>query len=265
MPRYFIRISYKGTQYHGWQVQPNAVTVQEKLNHALSTLFREQIETLGAGRTDSFVHASYFIAHFNTSKVDITDNPYIIHKINCILPTDITAYSIKPVSDATNARFDAISRTYNYFIHTSKSSFINEFSYHFKGVLNVDDIKKAIPTLFNHTDFTSFSKLHTDVKTNNCKIEAAEWIEYAPDQYVFVIKADRFLRNMVRAIMGTLIDIGKGKVVPEQLDKIISCKNRSLAGTSAPPQGLFLANIEYPESVYKEDGAIEEYFPRFVL
>ncbi len=265
MPRYFIRISYKGTSYHGWQVQPNATSVQEKLNYALSTFLREPIESIGAGRTDTGVHASYFVAHFDSVKDDLQSSSNLIHKINCILPADITAYSIKRVDDSANARFDAISRTYNYFLHTTKNSYINDYSYHFKGQLNVERIKEALPILFDHTDFTSFSKLHTDVKTNNCTITRAEWIEYAPNQYVFVIQADRFLRNMVRAIVGTLLEVGKGKITPEQVHDIICGKDRALAGTSAPSQGLFLAKIDYPKGVYEEDANIEECFPRFVL
>lgn len=265
MPRYFIRIAYKGTGYHGWQVQPNAETVQEKLNYALSTFLREGIETIGAGRTDTGVHASYFIAHFDSVKDDLHTNSSIIHKLNCILPADITAYSIKKVADNANSRFDATSRTYNYFLHTSKDCYINDFSYHFKGMLNTESIRAAIPILFQHKDFTSFSKLHTDVKTNNCTITRAEWIEYAPGQHVFVIEADRFLRNMVRAIVGTLLEIGKGKLQPEQLHEVIEGKNRGLAGTSAPSQGLFLAKIGYPEEVYPQDENIEVCFPRFML
>lgn len=265
MPRYFIRISYKGSSYHGWQVQPNATSVQERLNYALSTFLRKPIDTIGAGRTDTGVHASYFIAHFDSVKEDLELSQHLIHKLNCILPADITAYSIKKVADTANARFDATSRTYNYFLHTSKNSYINDYSYHFKGSLDVERIRAALPILFEHTDFTSFSKLHTDVKTNNCTITHAEWIEYAPNQYVFVVQADRFLRNMVRAIVGTLLEVGKGKITPEQVHDIICGKDRALAGTSAPSQGLFLAKIDYPESTYKEDTDIEECFPRFVL
>jgi tRNA pseudouridine38-40 synthase len=265
MARYFIRISYKGTCYHGWQVQPNATTVQQKLNYALSTFLREPIDTIGAGRTDTGVHASYFIAHFDSAKDDLLSSQNLIHKLNCILPADITAYSVKKVEDSANARFDATSRTYNYFMHTSKNSYINDYSYHFKGNLDAERIKAALPILFEHTDFTSFSKLHTDVKTNNCTITRAEWIEYAPNQYVFIIEADRFLRNMVRAIVGTLLEIGKGKIEPQQMHDIISGKDRALAGTSAPSQGLFLAKIDYPQSVYVADTNIEECFPKFVL
>lgn len=265
MPRYFIRLSYKGTSYHGWQVQPNATTVQEKLNYALSTLLREPIDTLGAGRTDTGVHASYFIAHFDSQRNDLDNNQHVIHKINCILPEDITAYSIKQVANDANARFDATSRTYNYFLHTSKNSYINDYSYHFKGILNIQNIREALPILLVHNDFTSFSKLHTDVKTNNCKIEAAEWKEYAPNQMVFVVKADRFLRNMVRAIVGTLLEVGKEKISPQMVEDIITGKNRGLAGTSAPSQGLFLAKIDYPASIYAEDVNFKTIFPAFYL
>lgn len=265
MPRYFIRLAYNGTSYHGWQVQPNASTVQEKLNYALSTYLREPIETIGAGRTDTGVHASYFIAHFDSTAPNLEGCSNTIHKINCILPKDIVVYSIKEVSEGANARFDAISRTYNYFLHTDKSCFTNEFSTHFRGKLDVEAIRSAIPILFKHTDFTSFSKLHTDVKTNNCSISHAEWIEYAPGKYVFVVRADRFLRNMVRAIVGTLLEVGKGKLRPEELDTIIAAKDRSLAGTSAHSQGLFLAHIAYPKEVYAEDQHPDQSFPAFII
>lgn len=265
MARYFIRIAYKGSNYHGWQVQPNATTVQEKLNFALSTLLREPIDTLGAGRTDTGVHASYFIAHFDSQRTDLDQNEHIIHKVNCLLPDDITAYSIKQVADNVNARFDATSRTYNYFLHTQKNAYINSYSYHFRGQLSIDKIVETLPILLSYTDFTSFSKLHTDVKTNNCRIEHAEWIEYAPNQYMFIIKADRFLRNMVRAIVGTLLEVGKGKISPQQVAGIIEGKDRGLAGTSAPSQGLFLVKIDYPSSIYTEDTDYQAIFPQIKL
>lgn len=265
MSRYFIRISYKGTHYHGWQVQINAIAVQAKLNYALSTYLREPIETIGAGRTDTGVHASYFIAHFDSLRDDLDTNSLLIHKLNCILPSDITAYSIKKVASSVNARFDATSRTYNYFLHTVKNSFLNDYSYHFRGQLNIGLIQEAIPCLFEHTNFTSFSKLHTDVKTNNCTITHAEWIEYAPNQHVFVVQADRFLRNMVRAIVGTLLEVGKEKISPLQVHDIIVAKDRAHAGTSAPSQGLFLAKIEYPAEIYVEDADIKPVYPTFYL
>lgn len=265
MPRYFIRISYKGTAYHGWQIQPNATSVQERLNYALSTYLRENIEATGAGRTDSGVHASYFIAHFDSANEDLDSSKDFLYKVNCILPNDITAHSIKRVNDAANARFDAISRTYNYFIHTSKNSFLDTYSYHFKGILNISRIEEALPLLLKHTDFTSFSKLHTDVKTNNCKIFKAQWREYAPSQFVFTISADRFLRNMVRAIVGTLLEVGKGNIEPSAVDRIIEQKDRALAGTSAPAQGLFLAGINYPPNIYIETEAIAPVLPTFIL
>ncbi len=243
MNRYAIQISYNGGRYFGWQRQPKDISVQEVLEKAFSTILREEITITGAGRTDTGVHASFYIAHFDTEN-EIADPVQLTFKLNRFLPADIAIQKISPVKNDFHARFSAVSRTYKYFISTVKNPFTTETSFQYTVPLNVDLMNQAAKMLFEFTDFTSFSKLHTDVKTNNCKIYQAEW-EKQGDQLVFTIKADRFLRNMVRAIVGTLIEVGKGKISIEEFVEIIERKDRGEAGTSVPPQGLFLVDIEY--------------------
>jgi len=245
--RYFLQLSYKGTRYHGWQVQPNAVSVQEVMENALSTLLREKIAVVGAGRTDTGVHASYFILHFDLEK-DFPKNYDLVYKLNSFLPEDIAVQACWPVSEDAHARFSATSRTYHYFISTQKDPFSTESSYYYSLLLDVDKMNVAAQILFEYEDFTSFSRLHTDVKTNNCQIMQAEWKKEGT-QLIFVIKADRFLRNMVRAIVGTLLEVGKGKLSVEEFKQIIEKQDRGAAGASAPAHGLFLVDIEYPEEI----------------
>lgn len=249
--RYFIQLNYKGTNYHGWQIQPNAITVQEVLKNAFSIILKEDIEITGAGRTDTGVHASFFIAHFNSSRPDLHDDRKLLFKINGFLPKDIALQKIYRVTDNAHARFDAKSRTYHYHIHQEKDPFLLESSYFLSQKLDVDLMNNACELLLSHTDFTSFSKLHTDVKTNNCKITQAFWTQEG-HKLVFTITADRFLRNMVRAIVGTLIDIGKKKISLDDFVQIIESKNRSDAGVSVPAHGLYLENITYPDTIYKK-------------
>ena len=245
--RYFLQLSYKGTNYHGWQIQPNAVSVQEVMEDALSKILREKIAVIGAGRTDTGVHASFFILHFDTEN-GIPENLDIVYKLNSFLPSDIAVQKVWPVDDEAHARFSATSRTYHYFISTEKNPFVTETSYKYLKPLDVEKMNKAAQTLFNYTDFTSFSRLHTDVKTNNCKIMQAEWMR-SGEQLQFTIKADRFLRNMVRAIVGTLLEVGQGKLSISQFCEIIEKQDRGVAGASAPAQGLFLVDIEYPKNI----------------
>jgi len=247
--RYFIRLSYLGTNYCGWQIQPNGPTVQDVLKKAFSTVLQENIEITGAGRTDAGVHASYFIAHFDSVNNNLQENNKLLLKINGILPIDIAVQEIFKVKPDAHARFDATSRTYNYYIHQQKDPFLVETSWYFPYKLDIDKMNQAAEILCQFTDFTSFSKLHTDVKTNNCKIISAKW---TIDDYkiVFKITADRFLRNMVRAIVGTIIEIGKGKINLEEFVQIIENKNRSEAGMSVPPHGLVLSGIEYPDTLF---------------
>ncbi|MCK5169359.1 MAG: tRNA pseudouridine(38-40) synthase TruA [Bacteroidales bacterium] len=248
--RYFIQLSYKGTNYHGWQIQPNAISVQEVVTNAFSTILREGIEITGAGRTDTGVHASYFVAHFDSAINKLDLDKKFLFKLNSLLPKDIAIHQVSQVKNETHARFDATSRTYHYYIHQQKDPFLLESSYFLPQKLNIDLMNEACELLFQFTDFTSFSKLHTDVKTNNCKIIEAFW---SIDDYKlkFTITADRFLRNMVRAIVGTLIDVGKNKISLKDFIQIIEGKNRSDAGVSVPSHGLFLSNIVYPENIFK--------------
>lgn len=245
--RYFLQCNYKGTNYHGWQIQPNAISVQEVMEKSLSTILREKIAVVGAGRTDTGVHASFFILHFELTKGSIPEN--FIYKLNSLLPSDIAVQKIRKVENDDHARFSAISRTYKYYISIKKNPFTTDLCLKHIKPLDIEKMNKAATILFDYNDFTSFSKLHTDVKTNNCKICQAEW-KAENDQLIFTIKADRFLRNMVRAIVGTLLEIGNGKLSIEQLNTIIEKKDRGSAGASVPAQGLFLVDIEYPENIW---------------
>lgn len=247
--RYFIFISYKGTLYHGWQIQPGSITIQKTIEEALSLILGENIKTTGAGRTDTGVHASYFCAHFDSTIDDLGSRQNLLFRINKFLPKDISINDIRKVVPDANARFSAISRTYKYFIDRKKNPFTNDSAWFLYGELNLDKMNEACKILFRHNDFTSFSKLHTDVKTNNCKIFHAAW-EESGSRLVFTIKADRFLRNMVRAIAGTLVEIGQGKLAIDDFEKIILAKDRGKAGKSAPAKGLFLAHVEYPQEIF---------------
>jgi tRNA pseudouridine38-40 synthase len=247
--RYFIFISYKGTCYHGWQLQPTSVTVQKILDNALSIVFRENISTTGAGRTDTGVHATLFCAHFDSISSDLCEERKLIFKLNRFLPEDISVNSIRKVRSDANARYSAISRTYKYYISRTKNPFSVDSSWFLNGCINFRLMNEACGLLINHSDFTSFSKLHSGAKTNICKIYSASW-EETDDLLVFTIKADRFLRNMVRAIVGTMVEIGFGKMNLNEFEKIILAKDRCKAGKSVPAKGLFLADIEYPEKIF---------------
>ncbi len=241
--RYFLQCSYKGTNYHGWQIQPNAVSVQQVLEDALTTILRNKTSVVGAGRTDAGVHASFFVLHFDSDNFEI-DSDKMVYKLNSFLPADVAVQKIWKVDNDSHARFSASSRTYKYYISIEKNPFQAETAYKYLKPLDVEKMNNAAKILFEYDDFTSFSRLHTDVKTNNCKIYLAEW-KNENSQLVFTIKADRFLRNMVRAIVGTLIEVGKGKLSKEGFRKVIEEKNRGAAGASAPAHGLFLTDIEY--------------------
>ena len=246
--RYFIDLSYNGRAYHGWQIQPDVTTVQSELNHALSTVLRMPLDCMGAGRTDTGVHAKQMIAHFDIdTKIDTED---IVYKLNVFLPKDIHVNSIKEVKPTIHARFEALSRTYIYKISRTKNAFKYQNEHTYTLPLDVDLMNQAAKILFEHTDFQCFSKVKTDVKTFECNIMEAEWL-LTNNKLTFKIKADRFLRNMVRAVVGTMIDVGAKKTTLEEFRSIIRSKNRSNAGTSAPAQGLYLVEIDYPKSVYK--------------
>lgn len=243
--RYFLQLSYKGTHYHGWQIQPNAITIQEVLDKALSKLCGEPIYTLGCGRTDAGVHASDFFAHFDTQK-ELEDS--LIHNLNGILPKDIAAKRFIPVHADAHARFDATSRSYEYHMHFHKDPFKLEYSYYFnfKTKPDVAKMNRAAEIIKEYEDFACFSKVSTDVFTTLCTITDARWVQQPDGSLVFHISANRFLRNMVRAIVGTLLDFGIGRIDESQLREIILNKNRSDAGTSVPANGLYLTKIEYP-------------------
>jgi tRNA pseudouridine38-40 synthase len=247
--RYFIYISYKGTSYHGWQVQPNSVTIQKILDEALSIILNEKISTVGAGRTDTGVHALKFCAHFDSVLADFEDVNKLIFRLNCYLPEDISVSAIKKVLPDSNARYSAISRTYKYYISTTKDPFFNSSSWYLHSDIDILNMNEACKILYNHSDFTSFSKLHSGTKTNICKIYYANW-ERSGNLIVFTIQADRFLRNMVRAIVGTMAELGCGKINLDKFEEIILAKDRCKAGKSVPAKGLFLTEIEYPEEIF---------------
>jgi tRNA pseudouridine38-40 synthase len=247
--RYYIYISYKGTSYHGWQLQANSVTVQKILDNALSVVLGEDIKTTGAGRTDTGVHALFFCAHFDSLSPDLYEKNNLVFRLNRFLPEDISVSEIRKVIPDANARYSAISRTYKYYISRTKDPFFNSSSWFLHGDIDIKAMNQASRILFLHSDFTSFSKLHSGSKTNICRILQAVW-EEEDNRLVFTIKADRFLRNMVRAIVGTLIEIGFGKMNEDEFEKIILARDRCRAGTSAPARGLFLAEIEYPVEIF---------------
>ena len=240
--RYFIKLAYNGTHYHGWQCQPNASSVQETLNKAVSVILNSEINLMGAGRTDTGVHATEMYAHFDFEKP--FDLKSIVHKLNSYLPKDIVVYAVIPVPDEAHARFDATKRTYEYHINSFKDAFLQDGSWYFHKKLDLDSMNEASKLLFNHTDFQCFSKVNTDVNTFDCTIFEAYW-QQKDNQIVFTISANRFLRNMVRAIVGTLVNVGLHKINLDDFNEIIKSKNREKAGFSVPAHGLYLTKIEY--------------------
>jgi tRNA pseudouridine38-40 synthase len=245
--RYFIELAYDGTNYHGWQIQPNAISVQEVLNNAMATILREQVETIGCGRTDTGVHARQLYAHFdfrsieNNSTIDLIKT---VTSLNAILPGDIAVKRIIPVHAGAHARFDAVSRSYQYHVHFEKDPFKINQSWQLRDKPDMALMNVAAKIIMEYTDFSCFSKSNTQTFTNNCKITRAEWV-YSAHCLVFHISADRFLRNMVRAIVGTLMQVGKKEIAPEEVRTIIESKNRSNAGTSVPACGLYLTEVKY--------------------
>lgn len=240
--RYFIKFSYNGTHYHGWQSQPNAISVQETLNKAISVILNQEIDLMGAGRTDTGVHAKMMFAHFDYEK-EIKPKS-TIHKLNSFLPKDIAVSDIILVSENAHARFDAKKRTYEYHIHSLKNPFLNELSWYYPKNLNIGIMNQAAALLLNHTNFQCFSKVNTDVFTYDCDLIEAHW-KQENNQLIFTISANRFLRNMVRAIVGTLINVGLQKITIADFNAIIESKNRCEAGFSVPAHGLYLTEIEY--------------------
>ncbi|MFT5714467.1 MAG: tRNA pseudouridine38-40 synthase [Flavobacterium sp.] len=240
--RYFIKLAYYGTQYHGWQYQPNASSIQETINKAVSVLLNSNINLMGAGRTDTGVHAKVMYAHFDF--LAPFDSQKLVHKLNSYLPKDIVVYEIIPVPDEAHTRFDATKRTYEYHINTFKDPFLQEQSWYFHQKLDVNLMNEAAKLLFKHTDFQCFSKVNTDVNTFDCTIFEAHW-KQENSQLVFTISANRFLRNMVRSIVGTMVNIGLRKITLDDFNGIIEGKNRDKAGFSVPAHGLYLTEIDY--------------------
>ena len=248
--RYFIYLAYDGTAYHGWQIQPHGASVQECLMKALSTLLRREAEVVGAGRTDAGVHASLMVAHFDSDSP--LDTVFMTDKLNRLLPPDISVYRLRAVKPDAHARFDATARMYKYYVTTAKMPFNRQYRCRLFQTPDFERMNEAAQTLFDYTDFTSFSKLHTDVKTNNCKIMHVAWTRVDDVTWVFTIQADRFLRNMVRAIVGTLLEVGRGKLSVEGFRRVIEQKDRCQAGTSVPGNALFLVDVAYPETTFLE-------------
>ncbi len=242
--RYFIFFSYDGTRYHGWQIQPNANTVQQELQHALSLLLRKDMEVVGAGRTDTGVHARQMAAHFDWDG-DAIDCPQAVYRLNRILPRDIAVSDLRPVANDMHARFSATSRTYHYYIHTSKDPFERHYSLQMNYPLDFERMNEAARLFLDHEDYAAFCKAGADNKTTICHVTEAQWVQTSPTTWYFVITANRFLRNMVRAVVGTLIDVGRGRITLEQFADILHGGTRSDAGESMPGNALFLEIVKY--------------------
>lgn len=243
MKRYFIWFSYDGTQYHGWQIQPNGVTVQSELQRSLSLLLRQEVSVTGAGRTDTGVHARHMAAHFDTNVA--FDAELLTKKLNGLLHQDIAIERIEEVKGDKHARFSAIARTYYYYIHTSKNPFLRHYSLEMHYVLDFALMNEAGRILLEYEDFGAFCKTGSDVKTTLCKVTHAQWHQTAPDAWYFEITANRFLRNMVRAVVGTLIEVGRGRMTLDEFRRVVEGGQRTLAGESMPAKALFLENVEY--------------------
>lgn len=241
--RYFITFSYDGTNYHGWQVQPNGISVQGELQRVLSTLLRQEIAITGAGRTDAGVHARKMVAHFDYDGV--VDCEQLAYKMNRMLPQDISVSKIDEVSTNMHARFSATERTYHYYIHTRKDPFQRAYSCYIHYPLDFELMNRAGKILTGYDDFGAFCKAHSDVKTTLCRVTRAEWIQTGDTTWYFEITANRFLRNMVRAVVGTLIDVGRGRLTLEEFRSVIEGKHRSDAGESMPGNALFLEDVKY--------------------
>jgi len=241
--RYFITLSYDGTRFHGWQIQPNGISVQGELQHALSLLLRFDVAITGAGRTDAGVHARKMVAHFDAPQP--LDCQQLAYKLNKFLPQDIAINDIHPVADDMHARFSAVARTYYYYIHTLKSPFLRHYSCELHYPLDFEQMNRAAQLLLQHDDFAAFCKSHADVKTTLCHVTKAEWRQTAPGEWLFEITANRFLRNMVRAVVGTLVEVGRGRLSLSDFQRVVEGRQRTEAGESMPAHALFLHDIQY--------------------
>ena len=254
MQRYFITLSYDGAGYHGWQIQPNGISVQERLQQALSTLLRQPIEVVGAGRTDAGVHAAMMVAHFDVPTADGGDaaalpedfSPkQLAYRLNRILPRDIAVKRVEAVAPEMHARFSAVSRTYYYYLHTEKNPFLRTTSWETHYQLDFPAMNEAAAWLLTQSDFASFCKVGADVKTTLCQLTRAEWVQLSPTSWRFEITANRFLRNMVRAVVGTLVEVGRHRITLADFQRIVESKRRTAAGESMPAHALFLVDIKY--------------------
>jgi len=253
MSRFFLTLSYNGADFNGWQIQENTPnTVEQVLEEKLSMLLKEQIDLIGCGRTDAGVNAKNYIAHFDSHCSDLIENKaHWIYKFNTVLPPSVSVQNIQRVRDDAHARFHAIQRVYYYYLSSRKDPFRDQFSWYVYGSLDFELMNKAAAILSEYEDFTSFSKLHTQNKTNNCRITQAVWHRSGAHEWRFTIKADRFLRGMVRAIVGTLVMVGKNKITINDFRAIIEAKNRQVAGNNAPANALFLTGIQYPKEIFE--------------
>ena len=257
LQRYFITLSYDGTRYHGWQIQPNGISVEECLRDALTTLLRKPVETVGAGRTDAGVHARKMVVHFddelseeNPPAPGLTDGQTIdcqqlVYRLNRLLPHDIAVQGVEPVASNMHARFSAVSRTYHYYIHTRKDPFLNRFSCEIHYPLDFEAMNEAAEWLLTQKDFASFCKAGADVKTTLCTLTHARWTQLSDTSWRFEITANRFLRNMVRAVVGTLVELGRGRLTLGEFQQVVLTRSRSAAGESMPAHALFLVDVKY--------------------
>jgi len=245
--RYFLKLAYRGTPFHGWQIQPNAISVQEVLNAKLSLLLRQEINIVGAGRTDTGVHAKEMFAHLDCTQ-ELENIPSILNSLNKMVAPDIVVMDFFPVQPNAHARFDAKERAYEYHIQRKRSPFTQDLAATMHYPLNIDLMQEATQLLIFKGDFSSFSKSKTQTKTNICELREAYW-ELSDELWIFHVKADRFLRNMVRAIVGSLLEVGRGRMSLEEFESMIKAKDRKLAGESVPAQGLYLTQVKYPDTI----------------
>lgn len=246
--RYFIKLQFNGKPFCGWQIQPNAISVQEVLQQALSTLLRENVQVTGAGRTDTGVHAKEMFAHFDT--LQSVDMDQLAYRLNSILPKEIAVFWIKSVHEEAHARFSAVSRSYEYWVHFDKNPFLEGLSYRHHTPVDFQKMNRAAEYLIGEKSFRCFEKSHAEENTGICDLSRAEWEEASPGVWIFHISANRFLRNMVRAITGTLLEVGMGKRHAESIPELIASSSRTKAGVSVPAHGLYLSKVEYPNEIY---------------
>ncbi|MCD7969173.1 MAG: tRNA pseudouridine(38-40) synthase TruA [Alistipes sp.] len=254
--RYFLEIAYKGTAYHGWQKQANAPSVQQTLEDCLSRILREDTSVTGAGRTDTGVHASYYVAHFDSEGLragNPAEKEAFVYHLNAVLPHDIAVRTMTAVGAEAHARFDAVLREYKYHVISHKDPFRKDTAWYFRGRPDVEAMNRAAAKLPEYDDFTTFCKLHSDNKTNICNVSYARWEELPGGELVFTIRSDRFLRNMVRSLTGTMMDVGRGKITVSDFESALAAKDLRLAGPTAPAAGLFLSDVRYPENIFRRN------------